>query len=90
MVLVKRKRHASRLSEAGAPETVSGQEERLLCFAMAFKMADKGAACVVSKEAVKLTGRWTRTHTQARLYGHGQGVAFYINWSVHLVYRRQL
>ena len=53
MVLVKRKRHASRLREAGAPETVSGQEERLLCFGMIGRMADKGAACVVSKEAVK-------------------------------------
>ena len=53
MVLVKRKRHASHLSEAGAPETVSGQEERLLCFGMDVKWADKCAACVVSKEAVK-------------------------------------
>ena len=41
MVLVKRKRHASHLNEAGAPETVSGQEERLLCFGMIGRMADE-------------------------------------------------
>ena len=41
MVLVKRKRHASRLREAGAPETVSGQEERLLCFGMMQKWLTK-------------------------------------------------